>query len=136
VPYPETGYLWIHVTNADKQLLRRRYREEGGVCRLCQREARGISMVLDHDHKTGLTRGFVCQSCNISIGHAEGPSAAEYLKRYAELAALLGPYIAATAWVAGEEPKALEERGERRREGAGHYKKRVSVPYYGLISVG
>ena len=37
-----------------------------GVCDCCHREARRL--VWDHDHVTGLFRGYICDSCNTGIG--------------------------------------------------------------------
>ena len=42
---------------------------QGGVCAICK----GPPVVhnvyhIDHDHKTGLIRGLLCQSCNTGIG--------------------------------------------------------------------
>lgn len=36
-----------------------------GKCPICDRETK---LVLDHCHKTGLLRGFICQKCNIALG--------------------------------------------------------------------
>ena len=36
-----------------------------GQCKLCRSYT---SLVRDHDHKTGLTRGFICLSCNLGLG--------------------------------------------------------------------
>lgn len=52
-------------------------------CQICKKEKRKIHV--DHCHKTGKVRGFLCPSCNISLGMAQDdPSIlirmAEYLR--------------------------------------------------------
>lgn len=37
-----------------------------GRCAICGKRSR---LVTDHDHKTGLIRGFLCQSCNVLEGY-------------------------------------------------------------------
>lgn len=60
---------------------------QGGLCALCQR-ATGARRALsvDHDHKTGVVRGCLCNPCNVRVlGHARDEieffeRAIEYLK--------------------------------------------------------
>lgn len=65
-----------------------------GHCQICKLpEPRKRRLSLDHDHKTGRPRGFICASCNLLIGRAhDNPalleSAADYL-RTADLSHLL-----------------------------------------------
>lgn len=40
--------------------------KRGGICDSCHRER---VLVLDHDHITGVFRGFICNSCNSGIGN-------------------------------------------------------------------
>lgn len=67
--------------------------EQGGVCAACgQAETRIIqgtlaNLSVDHDHKTGVVRGLLCQACNLLLGLARDDSerlltAVAYLKRY------------------------------------------------------
>jgi hypothetical protein len=51
---------------------------QGERCAICGRD-RG-EPVTDHCHRTGIVRGFLCRSCNLMEGHAEGaaPWAAKY----------------------------------------------------------
>lgn len=49
-----------------------------GSCAACDG---GGDLVLDHDHKTGLVRGYLCRSCNSREPHAESGSV---LGRYRE----------------------------------------------------
>jgi hypothetical protein len=46
------------------------YLAQGGVCAICQR-ANGATrnLSVDHDHRTGLTRGLCCRPCNDLLGH-------------------------------------------------------------------
>lgn len=43
--------------------------QQNGVCAICQRLPVDRQLDLDHDHKTGRARGFLCRSCNVSLGH-------------------------------------------------------------------
>lgn len=40
---------------------------QAGLCAICQGDH---TLVLDHDHKTGLTRGLLCNKCNGLLGFA------------------------------------------------------------------
>ena len=42
---------------------------KGSICELCQGKDR---LVADHNHKTGMFRGWVCYSCNLLLGKVEG----------------------------------------------------------------
>lgn len=44
-------------------------KEQNGLCAICGRPDRlGKSLAVDHDHKTKLIRGLLCQNCNQAIG--------------------------------------------------------------------
>jgi hypothetical protein len=47
-------------------------------CAICG--ARPTPLVLDHDHRTGLIRGYLCRSCNFSEGMRRGEPAGPYAK--------------------------------------------------------
>jgi hypothetical protein len=80
---------------------------QGGVCAICGsaasrknwRTQKEDSLHLDHDHRTGLVRGILCDNCNRAIGLLQDDpqvltSAIVYLSRYAaEPRALLGSAI-------------------------------------------
>jgi len=105
-PYRETGYIYEDLSGADKKYLRRESGEES-PCRCCLRT--GLPSVLDHDHATGLTRGWICPSCNISAGHLETRDPLSYARTHREFAAAFARYHAETIWTA--EPRcAFEER--------------------------
>lgn len=46
----------------------------GGACACCGIKS-DSTLHLDHCHTTGLMRGFICQACNLGIGHAMEDSA-------------------------------------------------------------
>src|SRR6267378_6813421 len=41
------------------------------LCGICGKLVSGIHLVLDHDHKTGKFRGWLCQGCNLYLGYYE-----------------------------------------------------------------
>jgi hypothetical protein len=48
-------------------------KRQGGLCAICGRrppvkQGRHTGLVIDHDHKTGLVRGLLCQRCNYGLG--------------------------------------------------------------------
>lgn len=51
-----------------------------GVCPVCLKNK---PLVLDHDHQSGAVRGWLCRSCNASLGHiGDTVSAAQRLVEY------------------------------------------------------
>lgn len=63
-----TGYASVVATYED---LVRVYNKQSGCCLLCGAFGgdKGQFLHLDHDHKTGNFRGFLCSSCNRGIGY-------------------------------------------------------------------
>lgn len=51
---------------------------QGGVCALCDRPPKTVRLSVDHDHKTGETRGLLCVRCNRMLREA---MTAEWLKK-------------------------------------------------------
>lgn len=56
---------------------------KAGQCEICNRETK---LVLDHCHKTGKLRGWLCNTCNMGLGYLQDDpaillSAATYLKK-------------------------------------------------------
>lgn len=45
------------------------YHECNGQCRSCMRQIGNDKCVIDHNHKTGQVRGFVCEKCNKCEGY-------------------------------------------------------------------
>ena len=61
--------------------------EQDGSCAICSMPVNknGTRLCVDHDHKTGKTRGLLCHNCNTAIGRFEDridllESAIEYLR--------------------------------------------------------
>jgi hypothetical protein len=44
------------------------FEHQGGACYICFRPPKKQRLNVDHDHKTGLVRGLLCFSCNLSLG--------------------------------------------------------------------
>ena len=43
--------------------------EQEGLCALCRKpNAAGKKLAVDHDHKTGIIRGLLCNGCNTALG--------------------------------------------------------------------
>lgn len=60
------------------------YLFQKGVCAICRRATGATrNLSVDHDHKTGLTRGLLCRPCNDLLGHLrDDPEAARRISGY------------------------------------------------------
>jgi hypothetical protein len=56
----------------------RMFAKQGGVCPLCDRKKR---LYTDHNHKTSVVRGLICQRCNLGVAAVEDT---EWLKKAME----------------------------------------------------
>jgi hypothetical protein len=61
------------------------WRDQYGLCAICEMEPAVGRLRVDHDHKTNLVRGLLCDSCNTGLGlFADNPDflriAADYLE--------------------------------------------------------
>ncbi|WP_417554635.1 endonuclease domain-containing protein [Microbispora sp. NBC_01189] len=52
-----------------------------GRCGICGKISLGNGLVRDHDHKTGLIRGLLCDACNRLEGTSTSPLFDNYRKR-------------------------------------------------------
>ncbi len=44
------------------------YQKQGGKCAICHCHQRYKCLAVDHDHKTGMGRGLLCEQCNRGLG--------------------------------------------------------------------
>lgn len=44
-------------------------KKQNGKCAICKKENKNKRLSVDHDHKTGLIRGLLCNNCNQGLGH-------------------------------------------------------------------
>jgi len=65
--------------------------KQGGTCALCPMTQEqhvskyGMSLVIDHDHRTGKVRGILCTNHNVGIGRFnDNPNALREAARYIE----------------------------------------------------
>lgn len=60
------------------------YKKQNGVCAICLQECKTRkSLSVDHDHKTMVVRGLLCNRCNRAIGMLhEDPDILERAKKY------------------------------------------------------
>lgn len=62
------------------------FRQQNGACALCSNPPSSRRrLCVDHDHKTGRTRGLLCIRCNTAVGYIESawfPRATEYLRQH------------------------------------------------------
>lgn len=76
-----TTHKWCQICVPDKQArsIMQRYglpfndyleliRNAGGICRICQKRP---PSVVDHCHRTGVVRGFICNPCNMGLNVIE-----------------------------------------------------------------
>jgi len=61
--------------------------DQGGVCYICGGKSGKKRLAVDHDHKTGETRGLLCKRCNRMLGYYRDNAdtfqrAAIYLRSY------------------------------------------------------
>ncbi len=80
------------LTNFTNELYEATLEEQGGVCAICGTDNPGGrgTFHADHNHSNGQTRGVLCHSCNVGLGHfldnAELLQAAiNYLNKYLEI---------------------------------------------------
>lgn len=91
---------------------------QAGRCAMCGHAVPGRALSEDHDHATGLTRGFLCRGCNLHEGHCSSRTCACSKWRGRSAVDLLGVTIEYTGWDSsregfyrrkGETPPSLRE---------------------------
>lgn len=95
----KANHNW-YVQNRERELQRRKARAydfspeeqeqmlkaQNGVCAICGKSDEPRSLCIDHNHKTGKVRGFLCRKCNYGLGRFEDnisllEKAIKYLRR-------------------------------------------------------
>lgn len=66
------------------------FRDQNGVCAICERPPVDIRLAVDHNHASGRVRGLLCNPCNLVLGmmddkHERLLKAYQYLKKNNEL---------------------------------------------------
>lgn len=89
---PPVCWLWDVPATADRTTPERALTAwQAGRCAICG--AAGEPLVEDHDHETGMARGWLCRSCNMREGsptyRGDGPTVFTYYRRR-PAAAVLG----------------------------------------------
>jgi hypothetical protein len=70
--------------DADHYLLRHWHEDRCAICGEVEDQAGRHGHVLDHDHDSGLERGWLCRRCNTLEGVQRGSSAAPVILQYRE----------------------------------------------------
>jgi hypothetical protein len=56
------------ITESEYEIIRKNQNNKCGICKI---ELDEIKCCVDHDHKTGMVRGLLCDRCNTGIGRFE-----------------------------------------------------------------
>lgn len=60
-------------------------RRQNGLCAICEHAPIQKVLVVDHDHKTGVIRGLLCDACNVGLGRfGDDPKLLRAALRYLE----------------------------------------------------
>lgn len=86
---------------------------QGGGCAICGRPPKNVRLSVDHDHKTGLTRGLLCWHCNTRLLGAarENPQALRNAADYLESP----PAVRVLGEVYGRKGRVTNKRRKRKR---------------------
>ncbi|MFD9517676.1 endonuclease domain-containing protein [Streptomyces sp. NPDC059979] len=122
--WPSTAPTFEEATPGFTEATRRRVEEteqgravsvlehwHGGRCAICG--ARHAVLVEDHDHVTGLVRGYLCRSCNTREGLDRAPLSAFARYREQHPASILGLTVRYVDPYTGEEAQPLPARPAR-----------------------
>lgn len=86
----------LYIYGIDKETYERIYAECKGMCQICGKpEKLNVKgkLFIDHDHKTGKFRGFLCSPCNHALGNLKDnielfENAISYLKKHSSTGAM------------------------------------------------
>ena len=60
------------------------YKEQNGCCAICEKPPGRNKLALDHNHKTGAPRQFLCTACNTALAIIEDATKVSKLRAYLE----------------------------------------------------
>ena len=59
------------------------FKQQTGLCLICDRTSPQENLMIDHDHTTGKIRGLLCRRCNLLLGYAgDSPDILQRAERY------------------------------------------------------
>jgi RNA polymerase-binding transcription factor DksA len=59
----------------------RMYKDQNGLCKICETPIEYRKLCVDHDHNTGTIRGLLCMPCNIRLGVIENVDKLGFLEK-------------------------------------------------------
>ncbi len=65
----DRNYRLKHTYGIDLQEYNQMFKEQGGVCKICETNPDKRNLCVDHCHQTGKVRGLLCVPCNLALGY-------------------------------------------------------------------
>ena len=110
-PYPPEYWSQLSAHQQQWLLMRGWHR---GRCAICATTL--ARLVEDHNHETGLTRGFLCQSCNVREGYRWHGVYDKYRERNpASILAISIPYVDPVTGLAAKPVRVVTQEEEEER---------------------